>query len=732
MTLTIDGNKYDFSEGETILDIANRNDIYIPTLCTHKDLLPFGACRMCLVEVEDRGILTSCTTPAEDGMSVNTDTEELNELKRNILEMILSEHPSACIVCEDRELCFKFHKEPTKAGRSTGCRFCPSRDECDLYEVADYLGIEDIGLEIEYRDYPLKRDEPFIERDYNLCILCGRCVRVCEEIRGVGAIAFTNRGYDTIIGTSFDEPLVDSRCIFCGACVDVCPTGALSENLTKWGVSPDKTISTYCSICPVGCGIDIEVKRDRVINSVPSEIGLNNGQLCVKGRFTIPTLVTHPDRLRYPMIKDNGALKSVQWEEAIKFAAERLEEYKPEEIGFLISPWLTNEAAYIIQKFARSGISTDNMEVASKMVNPSVDILQKAMTYCGAKGEINEIEGAETILIVGTDLNLSAPVLLPPINEAKKSGANVIIVDRSAKKIPVFIDQHVSPNDYLAFFGEILKKLSDDNSLSSLPEIKSEEEKKQAEEIADLLIDRKVAVIFGEDIFTPEESKTLALITNILSIVDEGLLIPAWDGGNIQGIIDVGALSGVSPGQKSFDGSDKRNKTLKESGIKALHLTQSIKDIPEDVEFVILQDIYSSELMEKADVVFPTTTFTETDGTITSLEGRIQEISKCAPPPGMAMDDWEIITKLAKELGYNDFDFSNAGDVTDEMLQSIPDMKVGLASKNKGFKFIKDIDQIVEFETSDFVKGELAYRGTYIGDKVEDFDFIIDAWGVSR
>jgi hypothetical protein len=208
VTVTIDGKKVSGKDGQTVLDLATAADIYIPTLCHHPKLAPFGACRMCLVKVEGmRNVVPACCTPVTEGMMVKTDDEELRGLRKNILSLILSEHPSGCIVCEDRELCFKYHAEPQKAGCCTGCKTCPNMEGCELYRVAERMGIKEIGVRIEYKDIPVKRDDPFMDRDYNICILCGRCVRVCDEIRGAGAIAFTSRSQKATIGTAFDKPL---------------------------------------------------------------------------------------------------------------------------------------------------------------------------------------------------------------------------------------------------------------------------------------------------------------------------------------------------------------------------------------------------------------------------------------------------------------------------------------------------------------------------------------------
>ena len=501
VNITMDGRALQAKDGQTILDVANATNIYIPTLCNHPKLAPFGGCRLCLVKVEGmRNAVPACSTPAAEGMKVTTNDAELDDLRKSILELILSEHPSGCILCDDRELCFKYHREPQKAGSCTGCKTCPNMEGCELYRVAENLGIRDIGIKIEYKDIPVKRDDPFLDRDYNICILCGRCVRVCDEIRGVSAIAFTSRSQKATIGTAFDKPLVDSGCIFCGACVDVCPTGALSEKRTKWGGKADNVALTTCILCPAGCSLGVESKWGRVMNARPTERGSNGGQLCMLGRFCVPPLMNSNARIEYPMVRKKGVLVPVSWEEAIARAAEILKGFKPGQTGVVVSPWLTNEAGYLLQKMARTVLGSDDIILASPMAARAAAPLKMALGRAGPMGTVADIAAADAVLVVGADMGTSAPVMLPAVHAAKKRGAGIVFIGR-AGRAPRYADIAVSPADINAFLLEVLNISMADAGNTMLPPGPgrlSAGEAETAARVASIIKCGRLAVIFGD------------------------------------------------------------------------------------------------------------------------------------------------------------------------------------------------------------------------------------------
>jgi formate dehydrogenase beta subunit len=263
LSLTIDGKNVEVEKGATVLQAAQHAGIYIPTLCYHPNLQPYGGCRLCIVEIENmRGLPTACTTPAAEGMKVTTVSPQLQELRRSFLQLILTEHPNACLTCHRRERCGPYDICLRHVAVTERCVNCPSNRQCELQRLVDYIGIEEVTLPYHYRSLPVDfTREPLIQRDYNLCVLCGRCVQMCTDVRGIGAIGFSRRGYDTVVGTAFDRPLQDSGCRFCGACVEVCPTGALMD--TGAAYQPEKgwqEVAVPCqNACPAGINVPLYV-----------------------------------------------------------------------------------------------------------------------------------------------------------------------------------------------------------------------------------------------------------------------------------------------------------------------------------------------------------------------------------------------------------------------------------------------------------------------------------------
>ena len=326
--LTIDGRVAEVDAGTTVLDAARKVGIEIPTICDHKDLTPYGACRMCIVEIEGvRGYPTSCTTPAAQGMTVWTHTEDLTVLRNRVLELMLSGHPNSCLVCPHRELCETYRPRPGKAGRTTRCGFCSNRDECRVRGMAIEAGAREMDLPVLYSAHQLERDDPFMDRDYNLCILCGRCWRICEKIHGAPAISIVNRGKWARLGTAFNKSHVLSGCTFCGSCIDICPTGSLTDRYARWYGKPEEEKVSVCTLCPEGCSIVLQSNNGKTVAAKMTAFE-PDASLCAAGRFAFVQLANSPERLARCALRTNGDQVPVDWDEAIEDVAADLSKYK--------------------------------------------------------------------------------------------------------------------------------------------------------------------------------------------------------------------------------------------------------------------------------------------------------------------------------------------------------------------------------------------------------------------
>jgi NAD(P)H-flavin reductase len=354
ISLTIDGQQVTVAQGKTVLEAAREAGIDIPTVCAHEDLPHYGACRMCIVEIEGvRGFPTSCTTPAADGMVVQTQTDELIKLRGHVLELMMSGHPNACLVCDHREMCEQYRPRPIKAGKSTRCAFCSNRDSCSLREMTLGQMKGELNLPTLYAAHNIERWDPFMDRDFNLCILCGRCWRICEKIHGQPAISIINRGRWARIGTSFYKSHVDSGCTFCGACIDICPTGALTDRYARWYGEPDEEVLSTCNLCPEGCSFRVWVRDKRLIAAHMTSFNRED-RLCAIGRFAYPQIVNIPDRLRRPTVRQGEEAVPAEYEKAVAFAAEKLEEFKGGGFAVIINEAESRESRYIYDLFART------------------------------------------------------------------------------------------------------------------------------------------------------------------------------------------------------------------------------------------------------------------------------------------------------------------------------------------------------------------------------------------
>ena len=351
VNLTIDGQKVTAPEGLTILEVARENGIHIPTLCYHPKLQPLGYCRLCLVDIDGAAKpMTACNTPVAEGMVIRTSTPAIEGMRKGIIEMLLSLHPEDCLTCE-------------KAG------------SCQLQDCAYTYGANQGELPVKREELPILQENPFIVRDYNKCIVCGRCVRACQEVQVQGVLSLVGKGSAARVGATkagAEVNLEEGGCVFCGNCVQVCPVGALTEKASLWqGREWELTkVRTTCTFCGVGCNLEVSVKDDRVVRVRGYDNPLvNNGWTCVKGRFG-NDFADSPERVTRPLIRTGergeGRFREATWDEALDYTAQRLteikEQYGSQAIAALSSARCTNEDNYLMQKFMRAVIGSNNVD----------------------------------------------------------------------------------------------------------------------------------------------------------------------------------------------------------------------------------------------------------------------------------------------------------------------------------------------------------------------------------
>jgi len=638
MKITIDNREFAAREGTTILEIADKNDIYIPHLCSHPELSPYGGCRLCIVEVEGiRGYPTACTTQLTDGMVIRTETRTLREMRRDILRLILSEHPTGCIFCEDEEECSDFQTTIRKVGVTTGCRWCARDKDCELRDVVDHLQVEDISLPVSYRALPEERYDPFFDRDYNLCIYCARCVRICQEHRKSSVISFKQRGRLTTIGPAFELTHVEADCEFCGACVSVCPTGAMSEKGRKWAGIPDKFIPSVCPLCSFNCDIQFLVKDNGVIGTLPmGDPHSTGGELCVKGRFCLSDLVNHPDRLLSPTYKFPEGVGVVSWDTAFTKTGERFKKADKGRTAVYLSPYLTSEEMAAAKRFSNEILNTDII-TSSALDNNFGSLLSLAEK--SVKLERVEKSGAIVSLFLNGNYNY-APLTLA-IKRAAESGIPYYQVGWLRDTTSRFASRQIVPEQ--GEERELFKKILE--NLKGKPE--------DAGEMRDLirvLRDAKPAtIILGTQIL--DHCDASSIIDSINKIIDRTgaeLFMPN-PYGNLYSLL---SLSGIKT-------AEEVRELIAEGKISTIYM---IGDCPFDerprVDFLIYQGVFPPPSALDVDVTLPMTMAGEIAGSFTDLKGDIRNFKAAAEKPESVLDAGKIFAGIAAKAGKRDVKFT--------------------------------------------------------------------------
>jgi formate dehydrogenase major subunit len=698
VTVNIDGQSLSVPAGSTILHAIRTLGKDVPTLCYSDRLKPYGACRTCLVEHEGRKPVASCHTPVTDGASYKTHSPLLTRLRRNITELIVSDHPLECLDC-------------TANGR------------CELQKLAQQVGLRTPRYQDPRTHNPPRDDRhPFIKLEMSKCIGCARCVRACDEVQGSFVLGMQGRGYDVKVIAGNDSSFEQANCVSCGQCVFECPVAALEEPGTRSAGLPDQTITTTCAYCGVGCSLNVHTKDGSVVNIEPNPQGsANRGHLCVKGRFAHQFAHSH-DRLTTPLIRNaDGSFRSASWDEALDLVAKRLTDIRnrfgPQALGVISSSRCTNEENYLMQKFARVVLHTNSVDNCSRVCHsPSAYALGTALGTGAGTNSFQDVEKSDLLMIVGANPTEAHPVFGARIKQAVLKGAKLIVLDPRNTELARLADVHLPlrPGSNVAVINALQHELIRLNLIDhtfiaqhaeGFEQIKADLAHctpQWAQQISgvDAQLIEKAAQIYGSahaaqilwGLGVTEAGHgsnaafgliNIAVMTANIGRPGTGAC-PIRGQNNVQGASDVGALPNVySDYRSTTDELARRDHariwgitpptdtglripdmfnaahagTLKAMYILAEDVAQSdpntahVVGALDKLDFLLVQEIFMTETARLADVILPGSTFLEKEGTFVNSDRRIQRVRRAIQPLPGTRPDGQITCDIARRMG---------------------------------------------------------------------------------
>jgi formate dehydrogenase major subunit len=729
VTVDVDGVSVTVPEGTSVMRAAALADRSIPKLCATDTLKSFGSCRMCLVEIEGRkGYPASCTTPVADGMKIRTESEKLTALRRNVLELYVSDHPLDCVTC-------------------------PANGNCELQDVAGTLGVTETRYGFggkNHRGGERDLSNPYFGFDQSLCIVCSRCVRACDEVQGTFALTIQGRGFASQVVASQHEPFLQSECVSCGQCVEACPTGALTEKSVMALGTAERATNTTCAYCGVGCSFNVEMKGDQVVRMAPDRDGhANHGHACVKGRFAFG-YATHPDRITKPMIRARitEPWREVTWEEAVSHAASELrriqEKYGRDAIGGITSSRCTNEETFLVQKMVRAAFGTNNVDTCARVCHsPTGYGLKHTLGESAGTQAFDSVMKSDVIVIIGANPTEGHPVFASRIKQRMRQGAKLIVADPReiglVKAPHIEADYHLQlrPGTNVALINAlahvvVTEGLTRDDYIADRCEGDSYEKWKrfiaephhspEATEPTTGVPAAQVrgaarlyatagngAIYYGLGVTEHSQGTTMVMgIANLAmatgNLGREGVGVSPLRGqNNVQGSCDMGSFPHEFSGYRHVSDATVRGMFEREWGValqpepglripnmfdaaldgsfKGLYVqgedvaqsdpnTRHVEAALSAMECVIVQDLFLNETARFAHVFFPGSSFLEKDGTFTNAERRISRVRKVMPARG-GYEDWQATMLLSNALGYP-MGYTHPSQIMDEIARLTP------------------------------------------------------------
>jgi formate dehydrogenase major subunit len=729
LSLSIDGKTISVPRGTSVMRASALAGTSIPKLCASEDLEPFGSCRLCLVEIEGRpGYPASCTTEVTEGMVVTTQSSRLARLRRNVMELYISDHPLDCLTC-------------------------PTNGDCELQDMAGAVGLREVRYGYDGADHlQAEKDQsaPYFTFDPSKCIVCSRCVRACEEQQGTYALTVDGRGFASKIAASQDESFIDSECVSCGACVKACPTATLTENTLIEKGQPDHAVITTCAYCGVGCSFRAEMQGDQLVRMVPNRDGhANHGHACVKGRFAFG-YATHADRINHPMIRDSihQQWRQVSWDEAIAFTARRFrdiqKQYGRKSIGGITSSRCTNEEVYLVQKFVRAAAGNNNVDTCARVCHsPTGYGLKTTLGESAGTQTFDSVMQADVIMIIGANPTQAHPVFGSQMKRRLRQGAKLIVVDPRA--IELVDSPHVRASHHLqlrpgtnvavlnALAHTILSEgLEDSAFIASRCEdegyqtwrrfiLEQRNSPEALEEVCgvpagDMRAAARLyaragngAIYYGLGVTEHSQGSTTVMgIANLAmatgNLGREGVGVnPLRGQNNVQGSCDMGSFPHELPGYRHLSDTATRQLFEKDWGVeldpepgyripnmfdaavdgefKGLYIqgediaqsdpdTQHVFAALGAMECVVVQDLFLNETAKFAHVFLPGSSFLEKDGTFINAERRISPV-RMVMQPRSGMSEWEITAALATAMGYA-MHYDHPSQIMDEIARLTP------------------------------------------------------------